>query len=112
MGFDHLLAERTGNMGANAIREILKVVSKPGMVSLAGGIPAPESFPMEIIEALTETVMEKYGSSAFQYDPTEGFLPLRRALVPLLMDRGIVADEHEINISSGSQGYWMPWARS
>ena len=36
-------------MGANVIREILKVVSQPGMVSLAGGIPAPESFPMEII---------------------------------------------------------------
>ena len=104
MGFDHLLAERTNSMGANAIREILKVVSKPGMVSLAGGIPAPASFPMEIIETLTQTVMEKYGSSAFQYDPTEGFLPLRCALVPLLQDRGIAADEQEINISSGSQG--------
>lgn len=104
MGFDHLLAERTGNMGANAIREILKVVSKPGMVSLAGGIPAPASFPMEIIETLTQTVMEKYGSSAFQYDTTEGFLPLRRALVSLLKDRGITAGEEEINISSGSQG--------
>jgi len=43
MAFDHLLADRTGKMGVNVIREILKVVSQPGMVSLAGGIPAPES---------------------------------------------------------------------
>jgi 2-aminoadipate transaminase len=49
MNFESLLAERTGKMGTNVIREILKVVSQPGMVSLAGGIPAPESFPMEII---------------------------------------------------------------
>jgi len=49
MNFESLLAERTGKVGTNVIREILKVVSQPGMVSLAGGIPAPESFPMEII---------------------------------------------------------------
>ena len=62
----------------NVIREILKVVSQPGMVSLAGGIPAPKSFPMEIMRDLTAIVIDKYGSSAFQYDPTEGFGPLRK----------------------------------
>ncbi len=46
MGFDNLLADRTRAMDVNVIREILKVVSQPGMVSLAGGIPAPESFPI------------------------------------------------------------------
>ena len=67
MAFDHLLADRTGKMGVNVIREILKVVAQPGMVSLAGGIPAPESFPLEIIQELTEIVVEKYASGAFQY---------------------------------------------
>ena len=83
MGFDHLLADRTRAMDVNVIREILKVVSQPGMVSLAGGIPAPESFPMEIMRDLMSIVIDKYASKAFQYDPTEGFGPLREALTSL-----------------------------
>lgn len=104
MAFENLLATRTKNMGASAIREILKVVSQPGMISLAGGIPAPESFPMEIISDITRDVIRKYSSKAFQYDLTEGFIPLREALVGLLADRGIHASASEILIGSGSQG--------
>ncbi|MFH1157051.1 MAG: PLP-dependent aminotransferase family protein [Pseudomonadota bacterium] len=104
MGFEKHLAARTGIMGANAIREILKVVSQPGMVSLAGGIPSPESFPMEIIGEITRAVLDRYGSSALQYDLTEGFLPLRQALVGLLSERGIQATEDAVHIASGSQG--------
>ena len=77
MDYQHLLADRTNLMQANAIREILKVVSNPGIISLAGGIPSPDSFPMDIIQELTDKVLKKYKSSAFQYDLTEGFLPLR-----------------------------------
>ncbi|MEE4261549.1 MAG: PLP-dependent aminotransferase family protein [Desulfobacteraceae bacterium] len=104
MAFDHLLADRTGKMGVNVIREILKVVAQPGMVSLAGGIPAPESFPLEIIQELTEIVVEKYASGAFQYGPTEGFWPLREALADYLKKRDIHAGAGEILIASGSQG--------
>jgi 2-aminoadipate transaminase len=104
MAIQKLFAERTKTMGANAIREILKVVSRPGMVSLAGGIPAPESFPMDIIEELTSIVLSKYASAAFQYDPTEGFRPLREALVYLLKSRGIHVPADSIFIGSGSQG--------
>jgi 2-aminoadipate transaminase len=104
MAFDNLLADRTGKMGVNVIREILKVVSQPGMVSLAGGIPAPESFPLEIIQELTEIVVEKYASGAFQYGPTEGFWPLREALSDYLKKREIYAGAGEILIASGSQG--------
>jgi len=104
MAFDHLLAGRTGKMGVNVIREILKVVSKPGMVSLAGGIPAPESFPIEIIRELTAIVIDKYGSSAFQYGPTEGFGPLREVLVDYLGKREIKAAAEGVLIASGSQG--------
>lgn len=104
MDYKHLLADRTQRMSASAIREILKVVSQPGMISLAGGIPAPESFPMEIIDQLTRTVLKKYGSSAFQYDLTEGFMPLRKALVTHLSNRGVCTEAERITISSGSQG--------
>ena len=91
-------------MGASAIREILKVVGKPGMVSLAGGIPSPASFPMEKIHELTDAVFSKYGSSAFQYDLTEGFVPLREAMSQYLAGRGIKASAEELLIQSGSQG--------
>jgi 2-aminoadipate transaminase len=103
MKYEQLLASRIGGMGANAIREILKVVNQPGMRSLAGGIPAPEAFPMEIIRELTREVLEKYGSRAVQYDVTEGFLPLREQLVPYLAYKGIVTHPEEIAITTGSQ---------
>lgn len=104
MNVNGLLAHRTQNMGANVIREILKVVSQPGMVSLAGGIPSPESFPMQILSNLTMKVIEKYSSTAFQYDLTEGFIPLRVALADYLKDKGICPNQNEILITSGSQG--------
>ncbi|MBI9109000.1 MAG: PLP-dependent aminotransferase family protein [Spirochaetales bacterium] len=104
MDFTHLLSERTGKMGASAIREILKVVGQPGMVSLAGGIPSPDSFPMERIKQLTDKVFTKYGSAAFQYDLTEGFTPLREVMAVYLSQRGIHVSPEEVTIQSGSQG--------
>ena len=104
MGFDKLLADRVKAMDVNVIREILKVVSQPGMVSLAGGIPAPESFPMKIMRDLTAIVIDKYGSKAFQYDPTEGFGPFRETLVAYLRQKGIESKKEEILVASGSQG--------
>lgn len=104
MSFESILAERTATMGVNAIREILKVVSQPGMVSLAGGVPAPESFPMEILQELHGVVVEKYGPRAFQYEATEGFAPLREALVGYLANKGVQASANGILIASGSQG--------
>ena len=102
--FEFKLADRTKNMQENIIREILKVVSKPGMISLAGGIPSPESFPLDIFPNLLKSVQDKYSTSAFQYGETEGFLPLRKALIPILKEQGISATEQQIMITSGSQG--------
>ena len=104
MDFSHLLSDRTEKMGASAIREILKVVGKPGMVSLAGGIPSPDSFPMDRMKELTEKVLSKYGCNAFQYDLSEGFVPLREAVAVYLAGRGIEAEAPDVLIQSGSQG--------
>ena len=104
MQTEAVLAQRTRHMGASAIREILKVASRPGMISLAGGIPAAESFPMEIIHQITATVLERYGPDALQYDLTEGFPPLRDALAHYLKPKGIVTPGEALLISSGSQG--------
>ena len=98
MNIDNLLADRTRKMSVNTIREILKVVAQPGMVSLAGGIPAPESFPIDILQVLTKRVLDQYGPASLQYDPTEGFAPLRRALSHDLATRkGIQAADQALN---------------
>ncbi|GAB1420383.1 PLP-dependent aminotransferase family protein [Anaerolineales bacterium] len=98
------LSTRTTNMKASAIREILKVVAQPGMVSLAGGIPAPESFPIEIIRQLSNDVLDEFGSAALQYDKTEGFDPLRLALIDYLSEKGVKNVTFEtLTVFSGSQ---------
>lgn len=104
MEIEQLLSTRTMNIRDNAIREILKVVARPGMISLAGGVPSPDSFPMDIMRGICDSVMEKYGASAFQYDVTEGFAPLREALTHYLAKKEVLADPEEIIIASGSQG--------
>ena len=103
MNISSRLATRTANMGANAIREILKVVAQPGMVSLAGGIPAPESFPLDVIRQLTGDVLDEFGAMSLQYDTTEGFLPLRKALVDHLGGRGLQLQLDNLTVFSGSQ---------
>lgn len=99
-----IFAERTRHIRASAIREILKVVSKPQMISLAGGIPAPESFPVNLMKQLTDSVLTKYGAAALQYDATEGFGPLREVLTVFLKEMGIKTTCDNILITSGSQG--------
>lgn len=103
MDYQQLLADRTRLMEASVIREILKVASSPGMISLAGGLPAAESFPLEIMEELTGAVLGKYGSKALQYDASEGWGPLREALVPHLAARGVTTTADGVLIMSGSQ---------
>ncbi len=97
-------ARRTEKMGVSALREILKVISKPGMISLAGGLPAPESFPVGIVKKLTSSVLKKYGPNSLQYGPTEGFMPLKKALAKYLNKKAIKAKPEEVLISTGSQG--------
>lgn len=104
MLLENLLSERTRLIQSNAIREILKVVSQPGMVSLAGGIPAPESFPLPAIADLERAVMDRYGSLAFQYDLTEGFVPLRDALVGYVARASVSTTSEQVVVTSGSQG--------
>ncbi|MGH2633751.1 MAG: PLP-dependent aminotransferase family protein [Tepidiformaceae bacterium] len=104
MEIDELLAGRTRGMEASAVREILKVASSPGVVSLAGGLPAVESFPLEIMEEFTGAVLARYGGRALQYDASEGFGPLRETFVPHLAERGVSTDANGVLVFSGSQG--------
>lgn len=94
---------RTTAMTNPIIQDILKVANKPGIISLAGGLPAPESFPMDIIDQLTKKVLLKYRGSAFQYGPTQGMMELREALVIHLSARPIDTDASHILVANGSQ---------
>ena len=101
--FEDKLSQRTLSMRRNQIREILKVVAQPGMISLAGGIPAPETFPIEALYRINEAVLDRYGAAALQYDLTEGFTPFREALASYLAKKRIEVGADEILVFNGSQ---------
>ena len=101
--FEDKLSQRTLSMRRNQIREILKVVAQPGMISLAGGIPAPETFPIEALYRINEAVLDRFGAAALQYDLTEGFTPFREALASWLAKKRIKVGADEILVFNGSQ---------
>ncbi len=71
-------ATRMNNLEASVIREILKVTERPEIISFAGGLPAPEMFPIEAIKEANIKVLEENGRKALQYSTTEGYTPLRK----------------------------------
>ena len=105
MNIDNLLASRTSRIKASAIRELLKLAANKDLISLGGGLPSPDSFPLDLVLELTEKVINKYGSTSLQYDTTEGFTPLRKSLIEYLKTKGINAKLENIYITSGSQGF-------
>ncbi|MBQ2146575.1 MAG: aminotransferase, partial [Oscillospiraceae bacterium] len=70
-------ASRMDNLKGSAIREILKIATMPGMISFAGGLPAPELFPVEEITQAAVAVLKENGTKALQYGETPGYEPLR-----------------------------------
>ena len=87
--WQQLYADRASGMRASDIREILKVTAQPDVISLAGGLPAPELFPIDEYRRAFEWVLETDGASALQYGPSEGYRPLRVMLAERLARFGI-----------------------
>src|SRR5262249_44806327 len=98
-----LYAQRTERMRASDIREILKVTAQPDVISLAGGLPAPELFPVDEYRRAFEWVLETNGASALQYSTTEGYRPLRELLASRMNSKGIQCSAADILITNGSQ---------
>jgi len=71
-------------MNSSAIREILKLTDRPGIISMAGGLPSPAGFPITAFTAACNAVMERDGAAALQYSTTEGFPALRQAIADFL----------------------------
>lgn len=104
MLLQQLFATRTHRMKASEIRELLKLLNKPGLLSFAGGIPDPDLFPAEAFSAAFQAALEPaYQAQALQYSVSEGYLPLRQWIQQEMAGLGIACDPDNILITSGSQ---------
>lgn len=96
-------AGRTRRMRSSAIRELLKVTERPEVISFAGGLPAPELFPLDEVARASERVLRGAGRTALQYGPTEGYRPLREFVASQMRAEGVPATVDNILITTGSQ---------
>ncbi|OPJ58366.1 PLP-dependent aminotransferase family protein [Clostridium chromiireducens] len=102
MNFNY--AERMSNLKASEIREILKVTQRLEVISFAGGLPAPELFPIDEIKEVNRIVLEEDGESVLQYTTTEGYNPLREWCADRMNKRlGTNFEYDHILITHGSQ---------
>jgi len=99
MDWSHHLAQRSHHLKSSIIREILKLSRKPNIISFAGGLPAPDLFPIEQLRGPAERVLVERGAKALQYSTTEGHFPLREWIASRLPG----SDAQRIRIVSGSQ---------
>ena len=97
------MARRAQRMNPSVIREILKITEKPGVISLAGGLPSPDSFPLEAMREATQRVLRDQPREALQYAASEGFGPLREWVAEELGGQGLVVDASQVLITTGSQ---------
>ena len=97
-------ADRMENVKASEIRELLALTAKPEIISFAGGLPAPELFPVEQMDAAIEAVMKENGRAALQYGTTEGLPRLRQQIADRLAAKNnIHTDIANIIPTAGSQ---------
>lgn len=98
-------ASREKRMQASEIRDLLKLLDKPGVISFAGGIPDPELFPRDAIETYYHRILSDPASAkrALQYSVSEGDSNLREWIVSHMATKGVICDVDNILITSGSQ---------
>ena len=101
--WEYRYAQRTQRMGSSAIRELLKFTEIPDLISFAGGLPAPDVFPVKEFNAACDRVLRKQGTMALQYSATEGYLPLREMIARHSARYGIKITSDNLLITSGSQ---------
>jgi 2-aminoadipate transaminase len=97
------LARRAEKMNPSVIREILKVTEKPGIISFAGGLPSPQTFPIDAMREASERVLRDDGKAALQYAASEGYAPLREWVAQDLLKQGMKVSPDQVLITTGSQ---------
>lgn len=101
--WEHRYANRLKNMGSSVIRELLKFTESPEIISFAGGLPAPDVFPVDEFAEACNKVLKEHGPSALQYGTTDGYLPLREMIARHSLRYGINITPDNVMITSGSQ---------
>lgn len=96
-------ARRSARLNPSIIREILKITEQPGMLSLAGGLPSPDSFPVEAMRVACDKVLSEAPREALQYAASEGFGPLREWVAAHLRAQGMTVVADQVLITTGSQ---------
>lgn len=97
------LSEQAQRMKGSVIREILKMTMRPEVISFAGGLPSPATFPIEEMRSAVDRVLSSAGPAALQYGPTDGYRPLREWIADSLSGDGCRISPDHVLITSGSQ---------
>lgn len=101
--WEHCLAARTRGMQSSAIRELLKLTQQPDVISFAGGLPAPDFFPLREVEEACRYIVNQDGTRALQYSATEGYAPLKEYLAESMHRYGVPAKPDNVLLTNGSQ---------
>jgi DNA-binding transcriptional MocR family regulator len=101
--WDHVLATRSSRMKASEIRELLKLLDQPDIISFAGGIPDPALFPVEAFKDAFAETLTTQATQALQYSISEGYRPLREWIADEMAKIGVPCTPENILITSGSQ---------
>lgn len=105
INYEPLYSNSARGMKRSEIRELLKLTTRPGIISFAGGLPAPDLFPVEEIKEMSRIVLEREGRTALQYGPTEGDTRLREELAKMMQKDGInITSNHLLIVTSSQQG--------
>ena len=96
-------SERASQLQSSFIREILKITQRPEIISFAGGLPSPLTFPVERMKASYDKVLSENGKVALQYGPTDGYAPLRAWIADSLSAEDARIAPEQILMTSGSQ---------
>ena len=96
-------ASRLNNVETSAIRELFKLLGKPGIISFAGGFPDPAMFDVQGIKEASVKALNEDPGAALQYGSTEGFGPLREELASFMGAKGVAVDANELIVTTGSQ---------
>lgn len=104
ISWEQRFAQRTRLMHGSAIRELLKVTERPDFISFAGGLPAPEVFPVAEVAAAAQQILQQQGAQALQYGATEGYRPLREFIAQQMAEEaGFPVSSENVLITTGSQ---------
>ena len=96
-------ADRLNNVETSAIRELFKLLGKPGIISFAGGFPDPAMFDIEGIQDASSKALTEEPGAALQYGATEGYQPLREQLSAFMASKGAKVAPQELIVTTGSQ---------